>query len=121
MKVEDLQKIRERTARKLALRSGSIRVKVIVSMGTSGIAAGAGNVLATFIDEVRKRKLRDVLVTQAGERGLSSAEPVVEVREVDRPVVVYGDITPEKARRIVTEHIVNGNPVSEYAIEVRPE
>ena len=121
MKLEDLRKIREQAAKDLSLRTGEARVKVIVGMGTSGIAAGARDVLATFVDEISKRDLRDVMVTQTGERGLSSSEPVVEVRQADGTVVVYGDMSAEKARRVVAEHIVNGNPVSEYAIEVRNE
>ena len=121
MKLEDLRKIREQAAKDLSLRTGEARVKVIVGMGTSGIAAGARDVLAALLDETSRRDLRDVMVTQTGERGLSSSEPVVEVRQADGTVVVYGDMTPEKARRVVAEHIVNGNPVSEYAIEVRTE
>jgi len=33
--------------------------------------------------------------------------------------VVYGEVTSERARRVVAEHIVNGSPVSDYVIEVR--
>ncbi len=119
MKLEDLRKIRERAAKELTLRTGKARVKVIVGMGTSGIAAGARDVLAAFLDEIGKRDLSEVIVTQSGERGLASAEPVVEVHEEGKPTVVYGNVTPEAARRIVAEHIVNGNPVAEYVIEVR--
>lgn len=119
MKLEDLRKIRERASKELRLRTGKARVKVIVGMGTSGIAAGARDVLAAFLDEISKRGLTDVMITQTGERGLASAEPVVEVHEADQPVVVYGDMTAEKARHVVAEHIVNGNPVSDYTIEVR--
>lgn len=119
MKLEDLRKIRQQAAKDLTLRTGTARVKVIVWMGTSGIAAGARDVLAAFLDEMSKRDLRDVMVTQTGERGLSSSEPVVEVRQADGTVIVYGDMTAKKARRVVAEHIVNGNPVSEYTIEVR--
>jgi len=119
MKLEDLRKIRERAAKELNLRTGKARVKVIVGMGTSGIAAGARDVLAAFLDEIGKRDLSDVIVTQSGERGLASSEPVVEVHEEGKPTVVYGNVTPEAARRIVAEHIVNGNPVAEYVIEVR--
>ncbi len=119
MKLEDLRKIRERAAKELNLRTGKARVKVVVGMGTSGIAAGARDVLAAFLDEIGKRDLSEVIVTQSGERGLASAEPVVEVYEEGKPTVVYGNVTPEAARRIVAEHIVNGNPVAEYVIEVR--
>ena len=119
MKLEELRKIRERASKDLSLRKGDARVKVIVGMGTSGIAAGARDVMSAFLDEIGKRSLSDVLVTQTGERGLASSEPVVEVHITDQPVVVYGSMTAEKARRVVAEHIVNGNTVTEDVIEVR--
>ena len=87
-------------------------------MGTSGIAAGAREVLKTFVEEVSRRNLGDVVVTQTGEKGLASQEPLVEVFEEGKPVVVYGSMTAEKSKRVVVEHIVNGNPVTEFAIEV---
>jgi NADP-reducing hydrogenase subunit HndB len=119
MKLEDLRKIREKAERELKLREGKARVKIVVGMGTSGIAAGAREVLKAFLDEIEKRNLQDVMVTQSGEKGLSSHEPVAEVWEEGKPVVVYGNLTPEIARKVIADHIVNGNPVTEYVIEVR--
>ena len=116
MKLEELRKIRDRVQDELRLRGGKIRIKIVVGMGTSGIAAGAREVLKIFLEEIEKRKLTDVLVTQTGEKGFASKEPVVEVAEENKPTVVYGNVTPEKARRIMVEHIINGNIVSEYAI-----
>jgi len=119
MKLEELRQIRERAAKDLTLRKGDARVKVVVGMGTSGIAAGARDVMAAFLDEIGKRELTDVTITQTGERGLASSEPVVEVHVRDEPTVVYGQMTAERARRVVVDHLVNGNAVSEFAIEVR--
>lgn len=119
MNLDDLRKIREKAERDIQLRQKQARVRVIVGMGTSGIAAGARDVLKTFIDEIAKRNLTDVVVTQTGEKGLASQEPLIEVFEEGKPTVIYGNIDADKARRIVAEHIVNGNPVSEYAIETR--
>ena len=119
MKLEDLKKIREKTEKDMLLRAGKTRLRVVVGMGTSGIAAGARETLKAFLDEIEKRALNDVIVTQAGERGLSSHEPVVTVSEEGRPSVVYGNVTAEVARKIVAEHLVNGNPVSEFVIEVK--
>jgi len=116
MKLEELRKIRERVQDELRLRGGKIRIKIVVGMGTSGIAAGAREVLRIFLEEIEKRKLTDVLVTQTGEKGFASKEPVVEVVEENKPTVVYGNVTPEKARKIMVEHIINGNVVSEYVI-----
>jgi NADP-reducing hydrogenase subunit HndB len=111
MKLEELRKIRERVQNDLRLRGGATRVKIVVGMGTSGIAAGAREVLSAFLDEIEKRKLTDVIVTQSGEKGLASKEPIVEVIERDRPKVVYGGMTAEKARRVVVEHVIHGTVV----------
>jgi (2Fe-2S) ferredoxin len=100
----------------MKLRDSKHRVKVVVGMGTAGIAMGAREVMKTILDEVSKRNLSDVLVTQTGEKGLSSMEPVVDVIEEGKPAVTYGNIDPEKARRIVAEHIVNGKVVNDYVV-----
>ncbi|OPY05510.1 MAG: NADP-reducing hydrogenase subunit HndB [Syntrophorhabdus sp. PtaB.Bin184] len=116
MNLEELRKIREKAQKDVELRQKQARVRIVVGMGTSGIAAGARDVLKTFVEEVGKRNLSDVVVTQTGEKGLASQEPMVEVFEEDKPVVVYGNMDPEKAKRVVVEHVVNGHPVSEFAI-----
>ncbi|MCX7965746.1 MAG: (2Fe-2S) ferredoxin domain-containing protein [Syntrophorhabdaceae bacterium] len=119
MKLEDLKKIREKAAKDIELRQKNARVKIVVGMGTSGIAAGAREVMKALLDEIAARNLTDVMVTQTGEKGLASHEPMIEVHEEGKDVVIYGNIDAEKARRIVAEHIVNHNPVTEYVIEVK--
>ncbi len=119
MKLADLKKIREKTEMDMRLREGKARVRVVVGMGTSGIAAGARETLKAFLDEVEKRGLKDVLITQSGERGLSSHEPIVTISEENKPEIVYGDVTAEIARKVMAEHIVNGNPLSEYVLETK--
>jgi len=116
MKLEELRKIRERVQSDLRLRGGKVRIKIVVGMGTSGIAAGAREVLRAFLEEIEKRRLTDVVVTQTGEKGFASREPVVEIIEKDKSTVVYGNMTPEKVRRVMVEHIINRNVVSEYVI-----
>ncbi len=116
MNLEELKKIREKAQKDVELRQKQARIRIVVGMGTSGIAAGARDVLKTFVEEVGKRNLTDVIVTQTGEKGLASQEPMVEVFEENKPAVVYGNMDPEKAKRVVVEHVVNGQPVSEFAI-----
>lgn len=116
MNLEELKKIREKAQKDVELRQKQARIRIVVGMGTSGIAAGARDVLKTFVEEVGKRNLTDVIVTQTGEKGLASQEPMVEVFEESKPVVVYGNMDSEKAKRVVVEHVVNGQPVSEFAI-----
>lgn len=118
MKLEELRRIREKARERLRLRAGEARVKIVVGMGTSGIAAGARDVLKAILDEVSRRNLSDVMVTQTGERGLAAKEPVVEIHEPGR-VTVYGEVGEDLARRIVVEHVVNGRPIEDHIIEVR--
>ncbi len=114
--LEELRKIREKAQQDMNLRNADYRLKVVVGMGTSGIAMGAREVMKTFLEEVSKRQIKDVVVTQTGEKGLSSMEPIVDVLEEGKPKITYGNMNPEKARKVVVEHLVNGNVVSEYVV-----
>ncbi|MGD9577447.1 MAG: ferredoxin [Syntrophorhabdus sp.] len=118
MNLEELKKIREKAQKDVELRQKQARIRIVVGMGTSGIAAGARDVLKTLLEEIGRRNLTDVIVTQTGEKGLASQEPLVEVYEEGKPLVVYGNINQERAKRLVVEHVVNGNPVTEFALEV---
>ena len=91
-------------------------VRVVVGMATCGIAAGARPVMTAFLEEAAKRNLEHVTVTQTGCIGMCRLEPIVEVFEPNKEKVTYVKMTPEKAVRVVAEHIVNGNPVTEYTI-----
>ena len=85
-------------------------------MATCGIAAGARPVLHAFTEEVAKRGLKDVTVAQTGCIGICQYEPVVEVMEPGKEKVTYVKMTPEKAVKVVNDHLVNGNVVTEYTI-----
>ncbi len=114
--LDELRKIREKAQQDMKLRNSSYRIKIVVGMGTSGIAMGARDVMKTFLEEIEKRSLTDIQITQTGEKGLSSMEPVADIIEEGKAKVTYGYLTPEKARRIVAEHIVNGQIVSEFVV-----
>ena len=92
------------------------KTRVLVGMATCGIAAGARPVLTTISDEVNKRELHDVLVTQTGCIGICQYEPVVEITCPGQEKVTYVKMTPEKVARVVSEHLVGGHPVTEYTI-----
>ena len=50
MKLEELRKIRKRVQSELCLRGEKVRIKIVVGMGTSGIAAGAREVLRALLE-----------------------------------------------------------------------
>ena len=115
--LEELAALRERMKNNVAMRQdNSTATRVVVGMATCGIAAGARPVLTPFVEEVNRRGLKDVVVTQAGCIGMCKLEPIVEVFQPGKEKVTYVKMTPEKVSRIVTEHLVNGSPVTEYTV-----
>lgn len=115
--LEELAALRERMKNNVAMRQdNSTATRVVVGMATCGIAAGARPVLTAFVEGVNRRGLKDVVVTQAGCIGMCKLEPIVEVFQPGKEKVTYVKMTPEKVSRIVTEHLVNGSPVTEYTV-----
>lgn len=113
----ELQAIRDKARNKVMLREGQDdAIRVLVGMATCGIAAGARPVLTAIVDEVAKRGLQNVMVTQTGCIGICQFEPVVEIVEPGKEKITYVKMTPEKAVRMVNDHLVNGNVVTEYTI-----
>ena len=115
--LEELKAIRDKVRAQVDLREEkNDAIRVLVGMATCGIAAGARPVLNAFVEEVNKRNLNNVTVTQTGCIGICQFEPVVEVLVPGQEKVTYVNISPEKVAKIVNDHIVNGNVVTEYTI-----
>ena len=113
----ELRAIRDKAKAQLNIREENPNaIRVLVGMATCGIAAGARPVLTAFVDEVAKRGLTNVTVTQTGCIGICQFEPVVEVEIPGQDKVTYVKMTAEKAVRVVNDHIVNHNVVAEYTI-----
>ena len=97
--LEELAAIRDRMKNIVNTReAGEDNIRIAVGMATCGIAAGARPVLNAFTEEVARRELSGVTVTQTGCIGICQYEPVVEVFAPGR------------------EHLVNGRVVTEYTI-----
>jgi NADP-reducing hydrogenase subunit HndB len=113
---KDLAALRENARAALDLRSGPKDVRVTVHMGTCGIAAGAPDVLLRLMEELERASLTNVSIQRSGCAGLCREEPMMTVVDASGRSVCYGRLDAEKVRVIVTEHIVGGNPVAEYAV-----
>jgi NADP-reducing hydrogenase subunit HndB len=114
--LEDLKKIKEQALAKRQIRDANARAHIAVAMGTCGIAAGARDTMKAILDAIEKDEISGVLVTQTGCIGLCEFEPIVHVRIGDSPQVTYGKVTPERARAIVTEHVVGGTVIKEWVV-----
>lgn len=116
--LEDLKRIREEALSKRQIKAASGQKEIVVGMGTVGIAAGAREVLRAILDVIEKDSLEGIVVRQAGNIGLDSWEPVVQVTVGEEPKVTYGKVTPDMARRIMKDHLVGGEVVKEYALDI---
>ena len=115
----ELEAIRKKTLERINLRreDESDNVRVVVGMATCGIAAGARPVM----EEINKREMSNVTVSQTGCIGMCRLEPMVDVYMPGKEKVTYVHMTPEKVGRVVAEHIVNGRPVTEFTIGAAEE
>jgi NADP-reducing hydrogenase subunit HndB len=119
--LDDLKRIRDEARLATQLREGEAPVKVIVHMGTTGIAAGAREVMAALMAELSKRKVTNVTVTQSGSFSLESEEPVVSVVRPNEDMVSYGRVTPDKIVRILVEHILGNRVIAEWVVATGPQ
>ena len=113
----DLEAIRQKTLDKVSMRKDADdAIRIVVGMATCGIAAGARPVMLKFLDEIQKRNLKNVTVSQTGCIGMCRLEPMLDVIVPGKDKVTYVKVTPDMVSRIVAEHVVNGHVVNEYTI-----
>jgi NADP-reducing hydrogenase subunit HndB len=117
MTIADLKKIKEQSKALTLVREGGARATVSVHMGACGIAAGARQVLKSFIKDIESGSVQDVIVTICDCVGQCSREPMVTVHISGEPPVMYGNVTEAAAREIFTHHVMQGTALAQYRIQ----
>jgi NADP-reducing hydrogenase subunit HndB len=112
--IEELKKIREEAQRELGVRRQT-GTRIIIGMGTCGIAAGAREVMEAFLKELSDRKI-DAHLETVGCVGMCAQEPLVDIEQAGKSRVRYANIGPESVSRLVEEHLVNGRVVREWVV-----
>jgi len=117
--IEDLKQIKEKTAAEMALRQVPETARITVHIGDCGLAAGAREVLQSFMEELAKADRRDIRIFAADcpDPENCANEPKVTVRTGDDEPVIYESVTPEKAREIFAGHILGGQAVTGYILQ----
>jgi NADH-quinone oxidoreductase subunit F len=107
VKLADLQKIAENELD--FQRAYKYRINVCCSSGC--VHFGALKVLKTFEDAIKELGVeKECKVARTGCVGTCSVGPVVVIEPGD---YLYQDITPDKVRKIVRDHVVLGLPAEE--------
>ena len=112
--IEDLQRIREQARKDFKVRTET-GTKIIVGMGTCGIAAGAREVMHAVLRELESRKI-EAHVETVGCVGMCAQEPLVDIEQAGKSRVRYANITPENVPRLIEEHLIKGRVIQEWAI-----
>jgi NADH-quinone oxidoreductase subunit F len=93
----------------------SSTTRIIVGMGSCGIAAGAYDVEAAFQEAISGLSDVSVELGRTGCMGLCYREVMVEVRDGDQ-TWVYGDVTAPRVADIVEKHILGREPITEWLV-----
>lgn len=111
--LDDLRKLKEKTGDLTSARSEDDKVKIILGMGTCGIAAGAREIMNAVLKELETRNLHNVAVETTGCIGMCQNEPLLDVIRPGEPRITYCLVTPADVTRIISEHVVNGRIVQD--------
>ena len=87
------------------------KTKIMVGMGTSGIASGAQAVYDALAEEIKKRKL-DIILSKTGAMGMDCIEPLIDVMQPNKPRLAYSKMTAKKVPEVIDQIVkgaINGN------------
>ena len=118
MTLEELRSLRERVQGDIQKRDIEGKdSRIIIGMGTCGIAAGAKDTLDAFLAALDEHKLTNISVPQTGCMGLCYVEPTIEVIVPGMPNVIYGKVDKKTAKKIVEEHLMAGRLVTDHIFD----
>jgi NADH-quinone oxidoreductase subunit F len=101
--------------------------KIIIGLGSCGIASGGLKVKETLLSLIKESKL-DIELSETGCVGMCYKEPMIEIAESNDssgdcpscgPAVtrtVYGDVDVQTAKKIFESHIINNTPLAEHIV-----
>lgn len=116
IKIEDLIKIKKHALAKRELSKKGKRIRIIVHMGTCGIASGAQKIMDALTKEIKKRKQKDIAIITSGCMGLCSREPLITVEIFRQEPIIYQYMDKEKMLEVFKEHILEGKVLAVYAL-----
>ncbi|KJR43331.1 NADH:ubiquinone oxidoreductase, NADH-binding (51 kD) subunit [Candidatus Magnetoovum chiemensis] len=96
-------------------------INISICMGTGGIAAGGGDVMDMFKSEIEKEGIEANIqqrcsVNKVGCRGFCARDVLVDVN-INGAVTTYEHVTADVVPKIISEHIIGGNPLTDYAVK----
>jgi len=114
---DDLDQIQKRAAREMSAQtSEKYDARVMVHMGTCGLAAGAQEVMDVLQDEVAKQDKVSIQIISCGCAGMCSSEPNVTVERRGEQPVMYAHMDADKMRQVFKRHVLGGEVQTDFAL-----
>ena len=114
LNIEDLNRIKAEVLQSWQLNARRQKVRITVHMGTCGISSGADKVLNVLQGEIEAHKGNGIGITTSGCAGICNREPLITIEIAGQEPVKYCEVDGEKARRIFEQHVIGGQPVTEW-------
>ena len=111
---EELRKMRTAVRKNQKIRADT-RTKIVIGMGTCGVAAGAQETRDAVVEQLQKRGM-DVDVATVGCIGMCSKEPLVDIQQAGMPRITYCNVHPDMVPRLIDEHLLEGSVVEEWVM-----
>lgn len=111
---EELRKMRTAVRKNKKIRADT-RTKIVIGMGTCGVAAGAQETRDAVVEQLQKRGM-DVDVATVGCIGMCSKEPLVDIQQAGMPRITYCNVHPDMVPRLIDEHLLEGSVVEEWVM-----
>jgi NADH-quinone oxidoreductase subunit F len=90
-------------------------MRVLVGLGTCGIAAGAEATYQALAARVGSAAGAFTL-GKTGCAGACYREPIVEIQHEDGRSYQYGGVTPDKVGKLLDEHVTGNRPITEWLL-----
>jgi NADH-quinone oxidoreductase subunit F len=91
-------------------------MKLMIGLGSCGIAAGGLKVKDAFSAMLKDNPGVNLVLSETGCMGMCFKEPMIELIDDEGFGTVYGGVTPEIAREIFEKHVLGGTPAEEYVV-----
>lgn len=115
--IDDLNRLRQEVMEQKQQEMKSGTIQVILSLGSCGIAAGALETLQAFQELLAAKNVPNVHLWKTGCNGQCQAEPLVWIITPGQRKIAYANVTPERAVRILDQHLLAGKIIQEYVLE----
>lgn len=91
-----------------------VKKTVMVGLATCGISAGGEKVYEAFQEELQNGA--DFELRETGCVGMCYREVLVNVSNGEGSDYLYGEVTPDRVKRIIEEHIKGDKPIEEWLV-----